>query len=795
MEQYDIRIVTEAGPDLQVLVEKGRRFALVLPAGTDPPAYATASSVHYLPTTARTLLDPVEAIGFLTWVRFAGRHYGMIVCVCQSDMASVVSGLLRRLSGLSDAPTAETSALTLEATRLADILWPLVGTQYTTVEEFRLLIAELRQKCPWDRQQTHVSLLDTLLEESYEVALAIQRGSAENLEEELGDLLLQVFIQSEIAREEDGFDICDVVRTVDDKLTFRHPHVFGSATVASSDQVLENWQKLKALEGRKKHFVDSAKLLSSIENALLSQETARADGFDFESADQAYGKLLEESRELGEELNAAPRDEGALAMELGDVLFSTLNVARLSDVNPVKALRHSFDKFRDRYDHVRTYAAEQQVDIATASPSELERLWQLAKKGMDNDLPTAESHAGEAGFGQLNPEESHVSQPGITVDELQPVPPAPERPKVTNVWSIVWKLLGALGFGALGFFALSLISHQMNVVKVVESMNPGYILAALVLIFLEIVFQALRLQAILRSVGLRIGFTTAMRNILVGEFFARVTPFEAGGGEPAQIYMLFKDDSINVADSTMVFAIKAILAGASQMVVLVFVPIWLFFSGRSLGVGNRFRLVLYIGIAAYVANFGVLVYCLIRLKSINDHIERLVQRPAGTLNARGRFWQRLARRVQKFVKDTLRARETAVKANRPLLVQGLAYSFVSWGVVVLTPIILLYGLGVTSSITQIIVATLIYYIAVSYFPTPGASVGAELGAVALFAAFVPNGILGAFILIWRFFDHYIKMGAGGITALGEFVLGPARRRRRHRRAEEKTSAKEGTTKP
>ena len=388
-----------------------------------------------------------------------------------------------------------------------------------------------------------------------------------------------------------------------------------------------------------------------------------------------------------------------------------------------------------------------------------------------------------------------VIKPEVVAGGPQSLPPAPDRPEITNVWSIVWKLLAALGFGALGIFALSLISHQMNVVTVVRSLNPEYILAAVILIFLEIVFQALRLQAILRSVDLRIAFRTAMRNILVGEFFARVTPFEAGGGEPAQIYMLFKDDSINVADSTMVFAIKAILSGASQMVVLVFVPVWLFFSGRSLGVDNRFRLILYIGLAAYVANFAFLVFCLIRLQWINDYVERLVQRPTEVLNGRGRFWYRLARRVEKLVKDTLRARETAIKANRPLLVTGLAYSFVSWGLLVLTPIILLYGLGVTSSITQIVVATLIYYIAVSYFPTPGASVGAELGAVALFAAFVPNGILGAFILIWRFFDHYVKMGAGGITALGEFVLRPARRRRQHRQAEKDANAKEGTKRP
>jgi MazG family protein len=379
MEEYEIRIITEPDLHLQSLTDDGRHVALVVPAGTDPVTYASASSIRLLPPSARTLLDPVEAIGFLTWIRFAGRHYGTIICLCPVDMASVVAGLLGRLPELSHAPTIEADELTREAMRLADVLWPLVGSQYTTVEEFRLLIAELRQKCPWDRQQTHVSLLDTLLEESYEVALAIQRGSADNLEEELGDLLLQVFIQSEIAREEDGFDICDVVRTVDDKLTFRHPHVFGSTSVASSDQVLENWQKLKTLEGRKKHFVDSAKLLSSIENALLSQETARSDGFDFESADQAYGKLLEESRELGEELNAPSRDEDALAMELGDVLFSALNVARLSGVNPVKALHHSFDKFCDRYGRVRAYAVQQQVDISTAPAEELERLWQLAK--------------------------------------------------------------------------------------------------------------------------------------------------------------------------------------------------------------------------------------------------------------------------------------------------------------------------------------------------------------------------------------------------------------------------------
>lgn len=379
METYDVYILVRQDGDLLPEMVNGRHFALALRADCSGEARRLASSTRTLPQAASDLLDPTSAMDFLTWVRFAGRHYGLVVILCPEERtAAVVRGLLKHSTSVVET-SADAVELNTEAEHLADVLWPLVGTQYTAIEEFRLLIAELRQKCPWDRKQTHTSLLDSLLEESYEVALAIQRGSMENLQEELGDLLLQVFIQSEVSREQDGFDISDVIRTVDDKLTFRHPHVFGDAAAASSEEVLENWQKLKLMEGRKKHFLDSAKLLSTIENALLAQEEARANGFDFASWDQAYGKLLEESRELGDELSADPKNEGSVAMELGDVLFSAINVARLGGINPVKALRHASEKFRERYAHVCAYAREQKIDIGTASQDELELLWQRAK--------------------------------------------------------------------------------------------------------------------------------------------------------------------------------------------------------------------------------------------------------------------------------------------------------------------------------------------------------------------------------------------------------------------------------
>lgn len=381
MEEYRVSIITEHDLARVPDVAQGGRFALAISAGTDLLAHSAASSVRLLPDAPQLLLAPAEALSLMTWVRFAGRHYGTVICACSGSMASIVRGLLTNTRMDSGLASADEDRVSDEATQLASVLSPLLGTRYTAIEEFRLLIAELRQKCPWDRQQTHVSLVETLLEESYEVALAIQRGNIANLQEELGDLLLQVFIQSEIASEDDAFDISDVIDTVDEKLTFRHPHVFGSVVANSADQVLTNWQKLKGMEGRKKHFVDSAKLLSSIENALLSQEAARLDGFDFESADQAYGKLLEEAQELGEEMKNLPRQDDALEMELGDVMFSALNVARLTGANPVKALRHSFAKFRDRYARVCEYAVRDQVDISTASAQELDRLWQLAKSG------------------------------------------------------------------------------------------------------------------------------------------------------------------------------------------------------------------------------------------------------------------------------------------------------------------------------------------------------------------------------------------------------------------------------
>jgi len=172
-----------------------------------------------------------------------------------------------------------------------------------------------------------------------------------------------------------------------------------------------------------------------------------------------------------------------------------------------------------------------------------------------------------------------------------------------------------------------------------------------------------------------------------------------------------------------------------------------------------------------------------------------VERSVKGLNRRGRFWQRLARRVQKFVSDALRARETAIKANRPLLSRALFFSFISWGLAVLTPFCSCTVWVLLRPLCRLSLLPLIYYIAISYFPTPGAAVGAELGAAALFAAFVPNGILGAFILIWRFFDHYVKMGAGGVTAVGEFILRPARRRRERRQRENDASTHERTGKP
>lgn len=236
--------------------------------------------------------------------------------------------------------------------------------------------------CPWDLQQDFRSIAPHTLEEAYEVADAIERSDLDALREELGDLLFQVVFHAELARERGAFAFNDVVEAICDKLTRRHPHVFGDAVVTDADEQSRIWERLKSEERVAKGQGDG--VLADIPVALPALARARklgrraADaGFDWPDAAGPRAKIDEELAELD---RARTGDDAArLEAELGDLLFSVVNLARHLDVDPETALRRANDRFARRYRHLENALTAQGLQPAVAGPELLDRLWAAAK--------------------------------------------------------------------------------------------------------------------------------------------------------------------------------------------------------------------------------------------------------------------------------------------------------------------------------------------------------------------------------------------------------------------------------
>jgi tetrapyrrole methylase family protein/MazG family protein len=240
-------------------------------------------------------------------------------------------------------------------------------------------VAHLRAPdgCPWDREQTHESLRAGLLEEAYESVTAIDRGDTEALREELGDLLLQVLLQTQIATEAGEFKMPDVIAGIDSKLKHRHPHVWGGRSVEDTQEVLHNWEELKREEkGRRSSVLDGVPgALPALQQADTYGRRVARVGFDWPDVSGVADKVREELAEL----ESTSTREGQEA-ELGDLLFAVANWARWLDVAPETALRKANARFAHRFRCLERTARERGLDIAELSIDELEELWQEAKQ-------------------------------------------------------------------------------------------------------------------------------------------------------------------------------------------------------------------------------------------------------------------------------------------------------------------------------------------------------------------------------------------------------------------------------
>ena len=244
------------------------------------------------------------------------------------------------------------------------------------------IMRELREKCPWDREQTPLSLTPYAIEEAYEVEAAIREGHLDEIRDELGDLLLQVVFQAQMYSEQGAFDFQDVVDAICEKLIRRHPHVFQAEQFSAldPDQVSELWQQIKQQEkqGKPKSRLDEIKHGPALNQAQELQKKAAKLGFDFETIEDAYGKVKEELGEFEQALQAQQSDE--IHEEFGDCLFSLINVGRKLGLSSESALLATIFKFRQRFAYIEQQATLQQKILEEMSLQEMDALWDQAKQ-------------------------------------------------------------------------------------------------------------------------------------------------------------------------------------------------------------------------------------------------------------------------------------------------------------------------------------------------------------------------------------------------------------------------------
>lgn len=254
---------------------------------------------------------------------------------------------------------------------------------YKNLEELIAVIAKLRspQGCPWDREQTHATLRPNMIEEAYEAVDAIDDNDMKHLREELGDVLLQVLLHSQIASENGDFTIEDVAKELKDKLIHRHPHVFGNAKISSPDGVVEAWEKLKAEE--KTHRKSAMDGISRAQAALISAQKiskkAVKVGFEWPNENSLYECIMSEFEEFKEATQENNREH--MEEEFGDILFATVNLARWNKIDAEQALLKANKKFEKRFRKMEELATK---PLSEYSFEEYDKLWKQAKKSLNN---------------------------------------------------------------------------------------------------------------------------------------------------------------------------------------------------------------------------------------------------------------------------------------------------------------------------------------------------------------------------------------------------------------------------
>lgn len=256
-----------------------------------------------------------------------------------------------------------------------------VFEQFSTLVE---IVQLLRIHCPWDRKQTNESIAHLLIEEAYEVLSAIENKDDDEFQKELGDILLHIIMHSIMAAERGAFNLLNVITKIQDKLVFRHPHVFGNVSVDGEDDVVRNWEALKKEEGRQSTLDGVPLNLPALLRAERVQHKASRVGFDWEKKEQVWEKVIEELDELRQAAESQDREK--IQEELGDLLFAVVNYSRFFDISPETALQRANNKFIKRFQAIESYAKENNKQLSEMTLAEMDAIWNLTKDQERSEL-------------------------------------------------------------------------------------------------------------------------------------------------------------------------------------------------------------------------------------------------------------------------------------------------------------------------------------------------------------------------------------------------------------------------
>jgi len=252
-----------------------------------------------------------------------------------------------------------------------------IDEKLSAFRELLEIMDELREKCPWDRKQTNETLRNLTIEETYELADAVTENKPVEIMKELGDLMLHIVFYAKIGSQDGDFDIGDVIKSLNKKLIYRHPHVFGDVKVKDHEDVKKNWEELKMREGRT--VLSGVPLnLPAMIKANRIQDKVKSVGFDWEEKSQIWDKVNEELSELKEEIEEGSMER--IESEFGDLLFSIINAARLYSIDPETALEKTNKKFIKRFSWLEKESKTMGKSLKEMTLDEMNRIWESAKK-------------------------------------------------------------------------------------------------------------------------------------------------------------------------------------------------------------------------------------------------------------------------------------------------------------------------------------------------------------------------------------------------------------------------------